>query len=179
MRALLRLALTVTMIALPMAPATNAADAPRPHIELNRLADPERIAFLTKFFYRHYPEEVNWSLGSRRRDVENWTKVVRDEAYVAEIDLNDDGVPELIVVIDDPNWCDSAGCLSAIFRKDGSRYDYICQASLPGPGEPGADILANIENGYHRIATPERLVEWNAAQEFDSGTLCTIENRDR
>ena len=179
MRTVLRLAMILTMIAAPIARVTNATDSPRPHIELARIAGPERVAFLTKFFYKHYPEQVNWSLDSRRRGEENWTRVVRDEAYVAEVDLNDDGVPELIVVIDDPNWCDSAGCLSAIFRKNGNRYDDICQTSLPGPGQPGAEILAEIENGYHRIATPARLIEWNATQENDSGTLCSTDGPSR
>jgi hypothetical protein len=177
MTMLIRIGLAVTMVLSLSRPGT-AADTPQSRVELSRLEDEARIAFAIKFFYKHYPHQVNWSFATRRAAGENWNKIVRDDGYFAEIDLNDDGVPELILVIDNPDWCGSSGCLTAIFRTTPKGYEYICAASMPAADQPGAEILAERENGYHRIATPTRVIEWNAKQEPDSGSLCAEETRE-
>jgi len=177
MTMLARVTLALIVALSPLEPGI-AADSPRPRIELHPIEGASRIAFATKFFYKHYPQEVNWSFAAQRHAQENWTRVVRDEGYFAQIDLGDDGATVLILVIDDPNWCNPLGCLSAIFRATPKGYEYICGASLPGAGQLGAEILVERENGYHRLATPARIIEWNANQKFDSGTMCSEENRE-
>lgn len=170
--------LSIAMIGLASGISAGAASAAETRIQLHRIDDPAVENFATNFFYRRHPHVVNWSFAQRYRSDENWTEVVRRRVYAAEIDLRGDGIPELVLTVDAPDWCQANGCLSAIFRKVRQGYELICEAALPPPEEPGAEILAEIENGYHRLATRSDLIEWNASQDYDSGELCSIERRD-
>lgn len=165
------------IIAAPMQSPAIAADAPRP-IEVHRIADESLIAFAAKFFYKRHPNAFNWSFKARYRSEENWTQVVREQTYSAEVNLSDQGAPALLLVVDNPNWCNSEGCLGTIFRKTATGYALICEAALPEPKSDAAkaQILPQIENGYRQIATATKIIEWNA-QPDGSGLLCTTDDR--
>jgi len=157
---------------------TARAGETAPRLELHRVKDEWMVAFATKFFYKRYPKEVNWSLGARRPAQENWARTVREQTYFAEAALEGSDGHELILVVDSPNWCDELGCLGAIFRRiqggsDG--YEFICSAPFPGASQPGAEILPETENGFHLIRTPTRMIQWYPSQKFDSGNLCAVE----
>jgi hypothetical protein len=180
MKMLRRFALAIAIAIAEMAvPPPSSADEPTVgQIELHAIGDDPRIGFITKFFYRHFPSVANWSFASQRRSQENWTAIVRHDAFVGDVDLGGPGSPELVVVIDNPNWCYEIGCLGVIFRKAGSGYEFICQAPLPGEDQPKATISGSIDSGYRRILTPTHVIEWNARQEFDTGSLCAVENNE-
>ena len=148
-------------------------------IQLRRLGDESVIAFATKFFYKRHPNALNWSFKARYRAAENWTKLVREQTYAAEIDIGD-GKPALLLVVESPNWCDTEGCLGTIFKKTATGYMLICEAALPPPeaDTTHAEILPKVENGYHQIATTNKIIEWNP-QPDETGLLCTEESRTR
>jgi hypothetical protein len=147
-------------------------------IVLHRIAGDEVTAFATGFFYKRHPHPVNWSFATRYRSTVNWSAVVGQHAYMARADLDGDGTPELILVVDDPDWCEADGCLGDIFRKVPRGYELICETALPQPAAPAATILPEIENGYHQLATPNHIVVWNRRQDYDSGALCATESRN-
>jgi hypothetical protein len=174
--------LIVLLVAAAMfgAPTTTHAAAPDSvqRLQLRRITGEGLIGFATKFFYKRYPTAFNWSFKSRFRSEENWTKVVREQTYFAEVGLGGDNSPVLLLVVDNPNWCDSEGCLATIFRRSATGYTLICEAALPEPESDAteAEILPKIENGYHQIATATRIIQWNAEPD-STGILCTAENR--
>ena len=52
----------------------------------------------------------------------------------ASVDLDGDGAEELLMLLDDPNWCSGGGCTLLVFhnqREDG--YRLVTQASLAHP----------------------------------------------
>ncbi len=157
-----------------------AGQATEPHdtITLKRIEGEPLISFATRFFYKRHPHAVNWSFAKHYRSDENWAEIVRAQVYAAEADLNGDGVAELFLVVDNPNWCEADGCLGAIFRKAARGYELICETTLPGPEMPAATILAEIENGYHHLAMADATILWNARQDYDSGGLCSVEGKE-
>lgn len=161
--------LAIALVGLVAGMTAGAGLATETRIQLHRIDDPVVQAFATLFFYKRHPHMVNWSFAQRYRSDENWTDVVRRQVYAAEIELSGDGVPQLLLTVDNPNWCQANGCLSAIFRKAKRGYELICEAALPPPEEPGAVILGEIENGYHRLATRSDLIVWNAKQDYKLG----------
>jgi hypothetical protein len=177
-RGLRRLGLLV--VALLLAPPAFAADQVLSTVTFHPIDDEPFLQFLTRFFNGHFPNAPNWSFGSRFSHRENWTTELRSHGHIAAVDLGDNGVHELVVTVDDPDWCEADGCLAAIFRPSAQRderlrpYEYVCQAPLV---VDGTTVLAQKENDYHLMATKANFIHWSAQQEFDSGQLCWTENR--
>jgi hypothetical protein len=146
-------------------------------VVMQRIAGEPLTSFATRFFYKRHPNAVNWDFAKRYRSTENWAEIVREQVYAAEIDINGDGVPELFLVVDNANWCEANGCLGAIFRRTPKAYELICETALPPPASPPMTILAEIENGYHHLATTDKTILWNERQDYDSGQLCATERR--
>jgi hypothetical protein len=162
-----------------MAFAAQAADTAVGTIGFRRIDNEPLIAFATRFFYKRHPHAVNWSFARRYRTDENWSAIVHGEVYSSEVDLDDDGTPELVLLVDNTNWCDAGGCLSAIFRHVPKGYELICETALPPPESAApVTVLAMVEHGYHRLATKDLTVVWNARQDYDSGLLCATESRE-
>ncbi|KAF0110824.1 MAG: Uncharacterized protein FD149_2591 [Rhodospirillaceae bacterium] len=67
----------------------------------------------------------------------------------AEVDLNDDGVPERIVMIYDGAWCCTAGCDTSIVQKQGKKWVYIDGNMM---SERGTHLLPTRTNGWRDIA---------------------------
>ena len=166
-------------VLLPTPPAF-AADPVVSTIAFHAIDDEPFLLFATRFFYGHFPNPPNWSFGSRFSRRANWSTELRAHGHFAAVDLGDNGVHELVVVVDDPDWCEPDGCLGTVFRpaaNDEQRlrpYEYICEAPLV---LGGTTILAPKENGYHLMATKANIIHWSAEQEFDAGQLCYTEGR--
>ncbi len=170
-----RIAILMAMT-IALAATASHAEAPRGTIAFHRIEGEPLTTFAARFFYKRHPHAVNWSFAKRYRADENWTEIVHNQVYAADVDLNDDGTPELILVVDNPNWCQANGCLGAIFRSVPKGYELICETALPPPEQPALTVLPEIENGYHHIATQDQTILWNARQDYDAGTLCATES---
>jgi hypothetical protein len=48
------------------------------------------------------------------------------------VDLNNDGIPEVLVHVVGPDWCGSGGCHTFIFRKRENDYDLVSEIGLTG-----------------------------------------------
>jgi hypothetical protein len=177
-RRLARLGLLAACLLL--APPAFAADQVVSTIAFRAIDDEPFLLFATRFFYGHFPHAPNWSFGSRFTNRENWGLELRTHGHFAAVDLADNGVHELVVTVDDPDWCEVDGCLGAVFRPTANGderlrpYEYVCQAPLV---LDGTSILAPKENGYHQMATKANIIHWSPEQEFDSGQLCYTEGR--
>ena len=158
------------------------ADQVVAQIDFRPIDNEELLLFATRFFYGHFPSPPNWSFGSRFSHRENWTTVLRAHGFAALVDLDDHGARELVVMTDDPDWCDSDGCLGTIFRPSPSNYEfrkayeYICQVPV---SLKDTAILAQKENGYHLLETKAYIIHWYSGQESDSGNLCSTEIRPK
>ncbi|HEY1723473.1 MAG TPA: hypothetical protein VGG27_19675 [Magnetospirillaceae bacterium] len=146
-------------------------------IALHRIDDEGIASFAARFFYKRHPHPVNWSFAKRLRSEINWAEIVHDHAYAADAPIGDADRSVLIVVVDNPDWCEANGCLGDIFRKTPKGYELICETALPTPDVAPLSILPTIENGYHDLATADHAILWNERQDFDSGQLCSIESR--
>jgi hypothetical protein len=73
------------------------------------------------------------------------------DAKVAHIDLNNDGMQDYIFLIENLNWCGTAGCQLFIGQagKDG-----ICHLLYDDSGGPNVTVLRPRDNGYRRLYTP-------------------------
>lgn len=168
-------AAVLASLAFALTPGLDQAGEASGPVVLHRLTDEATITFATRFLYKHHPQAVNWSFTKRYRE-ESWTQIARDQIYAAEPDIGGDS-PVLVLVVDNPNWCEADGCLGDIFRKTPKGYELICEAPLPSPEMPLLSILPAIENGYHDLVTADHTILWNERQDFDSGRLCAVESR--
>lgn len=119
------------------------------------------VTFLRKFDKQFFEGERG--LDRIRRDVE-----------VAEADIDDDGIPELFLVIENAYYCGTAGCIAFIFKKNATGYELICGAELDTQygGGTGSAILPEKDFGIHRIRAAEAIIHWYAGQKPNSGNQC-------
>jgi hypothetical protein len=69
---------------------------------------------------------------------------------LAEADLDEDGFPEKIVMINDNYWCGSAGCQGLILRKDGARWSLV---ERPTISEERTILVKDSMDGYQKLYT--------------------------
>ncbi len=150
-----------------------AGQATEPHdtITLKRIEGEPLISFATRFFYKRHPHAVNWSFAKHYRSDENWAEIVRAQVYAAEADLNGDGVAELFLVVDNPNWCEADGCLGAIFRKAARGYELICETTCPAPRDAGRDDPGRDRERLSPPAMADATILWNARQGLRFGRV--------
>jgi hypothetical protein len=87
----------------------------------------------------------------------------RDVLY-GEVDINDDGIPERFIEIQDHYWCGTVGCITFVYRRTPAGFELICETDLGDPLPKTHDtgtILAATEDGYHLIDTADGIVHWN------------------
>lgn len=69
---------------------------------------------------------------------------------LAEADLNDDGIPEKLVMINESYWCGSAGCQGLLLRKEGLQWSLITRPTI---SEERTVLLSEKMFGYHKLYT--------------------------
>jgi hypothetical protein len=175
-RAPLGLRLLAAALALAATPALSRAEDAGAPIAFRRIADAGLANFATQFFERRYPRPSNWSFGARFIRRVNWTALVSSETYAASVDLVGTGERDLILLVNDPDWCDDHDCLAPIFRPTVKGYEFICEGALP---LSGARLLAQKENGYRLIGSDTAIVHWEEQQDYDAGSLCSVEIKAR
>lgn len=67
----------------------------------------------------------------------------------ALIDLNGDGIPEAVVLINDPHYCGSGGCTMSVLRGGGSSFAYISGSTVTR--EP-IRVLAESRFGWKTLS---------------------------
>ena len=78
--------------------------------------------------------------------------------WVAEVDLNDDGTPELLCLLEHSYFCGTGGCSYYIIQREGSGARVIGE----GGGFPRLKIriLDRKDHGYHRIKSLD-IMKWD------------------
>jgi hypothetical protein len=66
----------------------------------------------------------------------------------ALVDLNDDGTPDALVLLKDPNWCGSGGCTLLILRGKGGAFTLVSTATIIN--EP-IKVAREREHGWHTL----------------------------
>lgn len=69
---------------------------------------------------------------------------------LAEADLDDDGAPEKLVMIDESCWCGSAGCQGLLLNKERQRWSLITRPTISAEK---TILLAEKKFGYHKLYT--------------------------
>lgn len=72
------------------------------------------------------------------------TPVHRD----ARVDLDGDGREELLMLLEDRNWCGSGGCTLLVFRNGERGYRLL---SRTGATSPPIAVSARVHNGWHDL----------------------------
>jgi len=66
----------------------------------------------------------------------------------AEVDLNGDGVKEVVVYLTGRDWCGTGGCNTFILARAGSSYKIVTEMTIT---RPPIRVLANSTHGWHNI----------------------------
>lgn len=86
----------------------------------------------------------------------------RDKVFWADVDLNDDGQPERLLLLQTSQWCGSDGCLLRILTQQGrSGWRQLADISA----EPGAiSLLPEADGGWHRLGYGRQPFFWNGCE---------------
>ena len=79
---------------------------------------------------------------------------------VGEADLDDDGVPERFLTIDNPLFCGATGCTTYVLKKDGTRWHILLQNNVRAE----IRVLATTDGGYHRLCMARLVEAWDGTQ---------------
>lgn len=71
------------------------------------------------------------------------------EYRAAATDLDEDGVDDLLMLLDDPNWCDDAGCSLLVFHaEDDASYRLVTQTTVT---HAPIAVSGQTHNGWHDL----------------------------
>lgn len=164
MRVFLAFALSLILLA-----GATYAEEPTKYIKFHHIKDPALLKFAVSFYQKRNYDEFKGKRG---------LQLLRKELEVFEADIDDDGVPELFLLLEDIGYCGTAGCEAQIFKKTATGYELICETSLASElnSGTGSPILPETEHGFHRIEAPEAIIHWNEHKGPPEGNLCWHEN---
>jgi hypothetical protein len=78
-----------------------------------------------------------------------WAKKAVAPAHeYALIDLNDDGVPDAVVLITDKNYCGSGGCMMLVLRGEAGAFHLVSTSTIT---RKPVLVLPEIRNGWHTL----------------------------
>ncbi|MDZ5648967.1 hypothetical protein [Nitrospirillum sp. BR 11828] len=98
----------------------------------------KKIAFVRDLLALNTPQD------DRPSQVDSPRKSVR----YAEVDLDDDGTPEVLLAVADAYHCGSAGCTVYLYQKRGERWTFV----TPIWSDPGdLLVLGRSDKGYRRL----------------------------
>lgn len=110
-------------------------------ISFHNASTPEERRFAEEQIITYFGDE---SEPLREDEVSGW------KLKLAEADLDEDGIPEKFVMIDENYWCGSAGCQGLILRKDGSQWFLVGRPTISAE----KTVLVNDrKGGYQKIYT--------------------------
>jgi hypothetical protein len=66
----------------------------------------------------------------------------------AFIDLNGDGVEEVVIYLDGRYWCGTGGCVTLVLRRTGESYRVICRAPAT---RPPIRVLRKRSHGWRTL----------------------------
>lgn len=164
--------LVACVLACVLATQTRADEGIR--VQLHRFESPEIRALATAVVRKWIHENhslmpVKWHGGP-----------LSDFADIAEVDLDDDGFPELFLQIGLGDACGIVGCDTFIYRKTANRYVRICEEMMydtATSGGGGPIVLEAKENGYHLIDAGEAIIHWSKQKNKRTGDLCYAEGK--
>jgi hypothetical protein len=67
----------------------------------------------------------------------------------AFVDLNGDGIPEVIVFVTGEDWCGSGGCEILVLARKGSSYSVVTRMTV---SRPPIRVLTTKSHGWHDIS---------------------------
>lgn len=105
----------------------------------------------------------------------DWLNAVkRGEVHWAEADLNGDGRPERLIILQNVGWCGSAGCLMRILRQKAGKWRLLSDSD----GEAGyIQVLPQTDGGWHRIGYGREAYYWNGC-EYINREMAEQDRRD-
>lgn len=84
------------------------------------------------------------------------------KVFWADADLNDDGQPERLLLLQTAQWCGGDGCLLRILTRKGKKgWRQLAEISA----EPGSvSLLPEADGGWHRLGYGRQPFFWNGCE---------------
>jgi hypothetical protein len=82
------------------------------------------------------------------------------DIQIGEADLNDDGLPERFLIIDNPLFCSASGCTTYVLQKYGRNWRILLQNNVRAE----IRVLDETDSGYHRLCMARRVESWDGTQ---------------
>ncbi|ARJ64751.1 hypothetical protein WV31_03210 [Magnetospirillum sp. ME-1] len=96
-------------------------------------------------------------------DFDHFRDRLRRGLEVVEVDLDEDGMPEIIVSLSVGEHCGSAGCAAYVMKRHGDRLLPIGEMVTQGEVE----VLPERDKGYHRLRSPYVTLFWAGREYFE------------
>jgi hypothetical protein len=121
-----------------------------------RDASPELRLFARQYVQRSafWPDLRDYQARNGRR-----FSVDRD-IEVGEADLDDDGMPERFLTIDNPLFCGATGCTTYVLQKSGRNWRVLLQNNVRAE----IRVLGETDGGYHRLCMARLVEAWDGTQ---------------
>ncbi len=149
---------------------TAFAEEPKKHLQFHHIHDLALLKFAVAYF-----RSASYDDAALRGP--HGLQLLRRDLMFAKADINDDGIPELFLVLNYNPYCGSAGCEAAIFQKMPRGYELICDTNFDTDAETPGEIFPQKDYGYHRIQTPEAIIHWSEhLGSSPEGSLCWHED---
>lgn len=112
-------------------------------LDFKIVTDPEDMQFAHKYLiaYMEGVKPAEWDGALHAGDVS-----------IARGDLNDDGVPEIFLLVENSLWCGSIGCRGVILQKVGDDWKEVGR-----PYFSDAVIMKEKVYGYHKLFTGDAI----------------------
>jgi hypothetical protein len=122
-------------------------------LEFVTVNTPEDIRFARLKLIRHLGvvQPAEWDRALRAGDVK-----------IAKADLNDDGVPEIFIMIENSLWCGSIGCRGIIVQRIGEHWKEV-----GSPYFSDAIVMTERIYGYHKLFTGDAIYTFRDGKTYE------------
>ena len=121
-----------------------------------RDADPALRSFARQYIQSaaYWPDLQNYQSEKGRRFA------LERDILVGEADLNDDGLTERFITIENPLFCGRSGCTTYVLQKQGRTWRPVLQNNV----RADIRVLDETDGGYHRLCMARLVEAWDGRQ---------------
>jgi hypothetical protein len=133
--------------------AFNKSYPPGSIVKFETVATPEDIEFARTYLRKYFEAEKPVA----------WDRAIRDgEISIARADLDDDGVPEVVLMTE--HSCGSIGCDGLLLKKRGGQWTLMAS---PFISEEATIVINDKRFGYHKLYTGDSIYTFRNGKTYD------------
>ncbi len=148
----------LSVMILPISRSTGAFSKyypPGSIVHFKTVTAPEDVEFARKYLGRYFEGE----------EPAAWDRAIRDgEIKIARADLDEDGVPEVFIMVENSIWCGSRGCDGLLLQN--RRGQWALMAS-PKISEEATIIMPEKKFGYHKLYTGDDIYTFRNGKTYE------------